>query len=200
MSDSPTALITVAEYKTITGMETSAAKVDEKQIEFFCNAATTRMETECRRKFIEPAAAITELFTGNDSQRYYVRQRRVSGNATPTLAYLSNGEWFPVAAPSYSFAIESEAGYIYFTDGNIFFRGGAPNNWRVTYKYGWTQALAPADLKLLCAILVQRAMLFQGRGKEGLAAEAQVDVNLSFNPALSDDDKRILRKYTWVSL
>lgn len=171
------ALITVEEYITFLGKDpvnVTYQDFEVSQIEMFIGLVSEHIERTCGRKFITPAAAVAEIFSGNDRGDYYTDNGRV--NAAPTLAYWDGDSWVALDS-NYTWAYDQDSGRVYFTDGSLFWKGS--DNWKITYSYGWALADVPPDLKYLCQSEVRRRLLLME--KEGLKTEAVGEASTSYN-------------------
>ena len=194
------ALITYDEYIELLGIDPDNVNLNEDRITVFINSASQQVEDYCDRKFITPSADIVEIFDGHGESEHFVRHRRIASGTTPSFEYLISTTWTANNTGSYPISVDNDRGKIWFVKFNrTFHRGNA--NWRVSYKYGWTQADIPADLKLACAELAKRAIMLMD-GKEGLASESFGDSSTSYNlpTALPDNIKLILNRYRAVSV
>lgn len=190
------AIIEVDECLKILGISADDPALDTAQIEKYIDGATAVIQSYCNRKFVEPTNAITELFCGDGSSRVYVKQGRICETSTPILSWSDGSTWTVTTG---TFGVVNDEGYVYFTDGSTFFKG-LPNNWKIVYKYGWTKATLPSDVKLLASTLVQRQIFFQSQRKEGLSSEGFSDSTTSYNTELSRTQKDTLDHYRLVCL
>jgi hypothetical protein len=201
MSDlADNALIDYDEYLELVGIDPDNVNLNEDRIMVFINSASQQIEDYCDRKFVTPSADIVETFDGDGESEYFVNHRRIASGSTPSFDYRISTTWTANNVSSYPISWDSDKGKIWFVKFNRTFHTGN-TNWRVSYKYGWTRADIPADMKLACAELAKRAIMLLD-GKEGLASESFGDSSTSYNlpTALPDNIKLILNGYRAVSV
>jgi len=184
------AVIDVNYYKLYAGYELDDTNINDDELNQFINQASRLMEQEANRAFRSSTA--TEVFHGNGTVNYMVRQKRIT--TLTTLHYWDGTAWEAVASPTYEFDSVESTGLIYFTDGNVFHTGN--QNWKVVYVYGWDLASIPEELKLCCCEIVE--WLKQLRKKSGIASETLGDKSISYkaeNSKMPESAKEILFKY-----
>lgn len=187
MSVASNALIGVDYYRRFAGVADDSTDFPDEAIETLIDQASQMIELETNRKFITPASAITEIFDGNGSQQYYVKNGRIAD--TPTLSYWRGTSF---TTTTNTFAYSENTGRVYFTDGSVFGKG--KDNWQIAYKYGWTQATLPEDIKLVCASLVSHLRLM--RMKLGISTESYGDTSVSYDwTGLPPMMQKIIDKY-----
>jgi hypothetical protein len=185
------ALITFSEYKLLLGIDPSNVHIDEDKTLFFINHASQLIEDYCDRKFITPGNQIEEIFSGTGDTEYYVRHCRIAD--TPALQYRISNTWYDLDTSTYPISVDNDSGLISFVYNQTFWKGY--RNWKVKYKYGWTQSALPDDLKVACAQLVRRYILL-AEGKEGLESESFGDSSTSYNlSSLPKNIQFVLDKY-----
>ncbi len=153
--DNTIALITVDRYLLYSGETVNDPGAPNERIEQFINAASRHIITESGRKFVTPASAIVELFSGDGMGDYFAAHNPIGATPAPILEVYEGptSGWKNVATVyNQVFAYSSDRGHVYFTDGNVFSRG--ERNYRLTYSYGWTLALMPQDIQSACCMIV----------------------------------------------
>ncbi len=179
-------LIDVEFYRTSHEIGQDQPNLGEELIELLITAATDAIEQRCNRKFITPSATIDEIFDGTGDTFYLVKHARINSATTPVLSYWSGTAWTVASTTAYPRAYVDESGEVYFTNGQNFWTGR--RNWKITYKYGWTNVAAlPFDLKRATADLV-KWMRFSSE-KQGVSSEnfgaTSVSYSHSMNKVLS---------------
>ena len=177
-------MITIDDYLAFRGMEPDILTAPAKtQLGFIISAAIAECERYCRRSFVAPATAIDEIFSGDGTKDYFVKNAQIETSSTPVLATWSGSAWVSSTA---SILFARTTGRIWFTDSSLFTLGS--DNWRVTYKPGCTdETTVPLDLKLSVLRYVQ-ALHLQAEGKEGISSESFDGKQTSYRKqALSDD-------------
>lgn len=160
-------MITISDYTAFRGWEQPLSPAAEKQLEFLISAAIADCERYCRRTFVAPSATIQEIFSGDGTKDYYVKKGRIETLDTPTLEYWDGDSW---AASTATIDQDRSTGRIWFNDGSLFTAGR--DNWRVTYKPGYTDAASvPLDLKL-SVLRYTQALHRLAEGKEGISSES----------------------------
>jgi len=199
---SATALATREEYYAWLG-QTPDEITPEGQLEMMLNAASLAVENYCNRKFVTPQTAgvdtaITEVFSGVGSIGYYTKQRPIK--VVSAIHYWSADAWVAIPASwGYTYYTD-QSGYIYYTEGDTFYRG--TNNWRVSYTYGYAQADVPADVKGVTIQLVRREILKADK-LEGLESQSFGEASTRYNLGsyrLTPDMREILDQYRTVAL
>ena len=191
------ALITVDEYRLHKGVGEDDDNFEEERYEAWINQASQYFEDACHRKFITPSGDISEVFHGNGTKDYRVENGRIT--ATPTV-YLWNGgtKAFEDVETTFSFTFTytGDTGRVYFTDGNRFSKG--EDNYQIDYKYGWTQASLPDDLKMACIFLVN---YYERMVKNlGITSHSFADDSTSFDlKDIPELVKSTVRRYEVVS-
>ena len=176
------ALIDVEFYRSIVGIDRDDTNLDEELIEKLITAATDAIELRCKRSFVSPVVAIDEIFDGTGESNYFVRKGRINSATTPIMYYWDGDSWETASTTLYPRAYDYESGELYFTNGQRFSRG--LKNWKLNYKYGWTDIAAlPFDIKLACADLL-KWMRFS-TAKQGVSSESIGDTLVSYNTNLS---------------
>lgn len=196
--DTTLGLVTLEEIKELFGISADNSTIKEPELNLYVNIASRAIESWCGRKFIEPAAQITEIFDGDGTGEYYVANRRVATGDTPTLKYWDGSDFVAVDA-SHSFTWANDSGLVYFTKGNKF--GSGKRNYEITYKYGWAIASVPQDVKLACATIMRRKMRAMIDKKEGLSSEGFGDNTSTFDlTTIGGDVKMLLAPYRRVRI
>ena len=174
------ALITFEEFRLYKGWKENDEDVDQDRIRTFINAASQKIQNYLNgRILITPAAQIDEIFDGNDMKDRYVRQRRIADGDTPVVYYWNGTGWTQCTE---STVINRTRTRIYFSEGYVF--GTGFDNWKITYKPGWTQVALPQDLKEVCTALVERQIMLADK-KEGMDSQSFGDSTTSYNLAKS---------------
>ena len=193
MSLNSNALVSIKYLKLALGIDESDTKYDNNRLEQFINQASGLIETECHRKFITPSADLEEIFDGDSTKDYYVKNARIA--ATPTLYYWQGSAW--VQDTSSSFTYVEKTGRVYFTDGNIFSSGS--DNWKINYKYGWTLKELPEDVKIACSYRVKYLMEMMRKG--GISSESFGDTTTTFKMnELLKLSQSLLKRYKRLSV
>jgi len=174
--DTTIALITFEEYCTFAGLKKSNDKLDQDRFELFIHQASQEIINECGRKFIEPSSQVEEVFDGDGTGEYFIKNCRWASGDTPVIYYWDGTQYVEMTAANFPRAYVQESGKVYFTKGNIF----THRRYKIAHKYGWTQANIPYDLKELCAVMVQRA-LKRADKHEGVTSEGMSDSTTAFN-------------------
>lgn len=150
--DSTIALVTVDEVKNFLGIDYELSTADQSRIEYLINAVSHQIEKYCDRKFITPSSDITEIFDGDGTADYYVKNIPIVGTiASSDISYRS-GEGETWSETTATFNYDSSSGRVYFTDGNVFSTG--KDNWRIVYSYGYSVSNVPVDLKIAAIELI----------------------------------------------
>ncbi len=185
---SDNAIIDVDYYKNYAGIDVSD-DFNDNELNQFINQASVLMESEAGRKFRSNDA--TEIFDGNDTVEYIVKQKRIT--TLTTLSYWDGDSWEDITSPDYVYDTVESTGKIYFTDGNTFWQG--VNNWKAVYTYGWSLATMPEELKLCCCDVVQ--WLYFLRKKSNISSESLGDKSVTYkdNASMPSSAKTILQKY-----
>jgi len=169
------ALLTVVEYWEFRGGKGGDVNEDvDTQIELHINAASTAIVKHCNRGFVNPGADQTEIFDGSNTERYWTVNVPVLASPVPVLSYWNGSTW---TVCTYTFAYDNDIGRIRVTDGNAFF--GGYQNWKLVYRYGYTQATVPNAVKLATFMLVQRMLKLIE--KQGLESENFGDQSTTYN-------------------
>ena len=193
------ALITFDEYVTLLNQDVDNINLNKNRKHLFINSESQRIEDYCERNFITPSADITEIFDGDGTSEYFVKHRRIASDTTPSLQYRISTPWNDNNTGSYPIDWDNDKGKIWFVKFNRTFHEG-DLNWRVAYKYGWSQDSLPTDLKVMCAELVWRAMMLLD-GKEGLSPESFGDSSTTYNLAsMPDNIKDVLNRYRRIQV
>lgn len=191
-------LVSLAEFKIWLGIGSSDTGTDSRN-EAAINAASQDIESECRRKFITPSADLTEIFAGDGTREMYSINRPIT--TVTSIKYrdgVTGSTWTSVTG-NWIYTIDTDAGRIYFTDGNIFSSGW--DNWQINYKYGYAIANVPTDLKMACLILAAMAKKRFENELFGINSKSFGETSITYSiDQMPDDVKRILNRYKRVVL
>lgn len=145
------AILTVDDWLEMTGKSPADAPPEDQTIHYL-NQSTQQIETYLGRVVVSPSTDIEEIFGGNGSHEYFVRNMLIQADSEPTLYYwdTASEDWTELEA-TYTLYTDHAHGRVYFRDYN-FYRG--TNNWRLDYTPGWEYANVPADIKDACCQLV----------------------------------------------
>jgi hypothetical protein len=145
------AILTVDDWLEITGKSPADAPPEDQTIKYL-NQASQQIETWLGRVVVSPSAAIQEIFDGDGSNEYHVRNMLIQVGSEPTLYYWDTAEedWSGLE-PTYTLYTDNAHGKVYFRDYS-FCRG--TRNWRLDYLPGWTYATVPEDIRDACSQLV----------------------------------------------
>lgn len=189
------ALLTLEEYKNILLIDVANTSVNDDQITMLINGVSQEIEQFCGRKFITPSASIVEVFDGDDTRAYYVKHGRISG--TVTLEYRQQNTWTTVIQATYPITIVEDDGLVYFNYNYQFWAG--EKNWRITYKYGWTLASLPYDIKLATAQLAQiRQLDLQRRADLNSESFGDATTNYDRSQGIPQVIRAVLERYRKV--
>lgn len=145
-------LITIQEYYDWIGLTSPYDSDDETQIEKMITWGSNWLLKKLGRNFTDSASPIesVEIFSGNGKSRYFTLEAPIS--SVSTIEYWDGSVWTEIDLTQQLYT--NNENYIYFQDGNTFFKPGLLNlnNWRVTYYYGGTGI--PTDIKMALCMFV----------------------------------------------
>jgi len=187
------ALVTLDEYRDAIGIDLSES-IDESKTLLAINAASQEIEDYCGRKFVAPSAAIEEVFDGDRTREYYVRNLRIT--ETPALYTLQSDYTWDALSSSYEWSYDGDTGLIYARD-FVFWSG--TRNWKVAYKYGWARADVPSIVKRAAVQVVQRLIrLAEGREGEDSLSFGNTATTYNLSSHLSEGIMAALQPYRRV--
>lgn len=189
------ALVEPVEYWAFLGKDTDNENLNEDRCNFFINAASQQLETDCGRVFV-PVTETEEIRDGDGTTNLFTKNKPIT--ALAKIDVWNGTDWSELAVATYPYTHDGTTAEVWFTEGNTFAKG--TKNYRITYSHGYAQASVPADLKRLCCQVVQR-MLKQADGKEGMASESFGDHSTTYD--LKDwtpDMRQTLNRYRRVTI
>jgi len=173
--DKDIALVDVNEVKQYLQLDMDNVDTDQ-YIETLINEASQFIITYCDRKFITPSADYDEIFDGDGEKDHYCRHYPLTA-AISAIYYWDGDSWEERTAVKFTSDIDS--GRVYYTDGNVFWKG--KDEWKISYKYGWTLSNIPADLKYACCKLIALDKKQFEQGLHGIASKSFIDHSVSYN-------------------
>lgn len=198
ISLSGNALIDLNEFKEFAGIELDNPKLTANRLHLWINSASQLIESWCGRKFITPSSDEQEIFDGHGENDYYVKHRRITSTA-PVLYLWDGTTYVALSTTTYPIDHKTDTGRVWFTQGSAFSFGS--NNYRVDYKYGWTLANIPFDLKMACAQIAFRIMKRLTEGKEGIQSEGFGDSTTTYDYSyLNSEIKMLLAQYRVIGV
>lgn len=184
-------LITVEQYLAYIGAEDpSSSSIKRDHYQLLINMVSTRVQQYCGRLF-RAVVDCAEIFTGDNTPEYYVRNRPLTSTAATIVIAYWNGStqtWTEATTTSYPRTVIADKGLVYFNDGITFYRSMGNMGWRVTYDYGWALGAVDADLAMAVCQLVQRAALKSGNKMEGMSSRTIEDETQAFDLSRWPDD------------
>jgi hypothetical protein len=138
-------------------------------VDSLINAASGFIESFCRRKFTNSGALITEtVYLNGNGEAYLPLPNYPVSNDSTIVVY----SWDKVSQVVDDTFVEHTDYEVDFDSGLVYMQSGwllGEKNYKVTYKYGYTTATMPEDLKNACLALV--LYLYNGRDKAGMQSE-----------------------------
>lgn len=157
--------------------EYTALGFNRAMITAMIEASSDFVERYCKRKFLTPASAITEYYHGDGGQ--YLQLENY-----PIVSITSLKLWeYELNAASYTFTEHTEFEQIP-ESGRIYMAGGFSRglkNHQVVYKYGYSVADMPEDLKAAVKMLTKQQ--YQLKDKAGIASETIGRYSVSYGGA-----------------
>lgn len=200
-------LITKTTYKIYAQVKETDKNVNDKLITSLINSTSDYIVQYTGREFIAPASDVEEIFDGNGTERYYIKNRKFNDTTTnvPTLYWWDGDSWTELTTSTYPRAYDDNSGLVWFNNGHKFLKGY--RNYKIAHQYGWSQATIPADIQEAVAEIVKKSIMRLSKAgiittKVG-TSEATIDQSIirsATGGAATNAIKQILDNYKVVCI